>query len=863
MVHLIPFGGFFVKHSLRLSRAAAAFSALVILLGMAAWAQAQTLGPTPDSFVVQITSTTIPPVPPATPTPTPTATPVPPPVPRHSFASGISGDGRFVVIESSGDIATNRTPERNNADGNPEIFLFDYAQRRVYQITNTKNALKNAALSPIEASNIDVQVVNVRPAISHDGRFIAFISNAYADGSATSPKNFDGNAFVTALKADGNTEIFLYAVPEVPPVDLTSGLEQPAADLSTGTMTRITTTPATALPRAGATGLAPFFARDNDAPAVNDDASFVAFHSQARAGIPGIQNADGNQEIFLFNRAGSGTYVQVTNTADKPSPGNPLPILVYNNNPSLSATGTVLAFESNADINSSEAAANQNNGEIYAASFNGAAVSNLRPLTQTPPETRATAIAQGKTAVNILSPGLRLSRDGTRLAFESSAVFNADGTLNGGLGNTYGLYVITIGAGSNTFAQIMSRAPEAEDPDLERRFPTFTGDSTRVVWMSDLNVRADGTVALDGAADGLNQERVTQIFSAPVAAVGTTNQQISRLTRQPTRFVFIQPVVSDTVRRFAFSLEKTELGGGNPDGLFEAFYAFIPAVTSETPAPSPTPATSPAPVTFATGASDRPVAAATPAPTPPAVSGLAPGMLGIARSTIALAPSDREVDRNNAHETLRRPPLPVELNGVSVSISNAAAGLYFVSPGQINFVVPPGLIPATTPLPVVINNNGAVVRTSLQVNAAQPDIFTSSNGPGGRAAVLNVTNPCVSPSGEPFAVTTTRPLGSGATGNCTSAETETAPTRLLILLTGIRALPSNATVTVRIGTTDITGSNIVLFGPSLTPGFEQILVDLPASLAGAGDVPLIVTVTSTAGTFTSRPADTAPRITIQ
>ena len=176
------------------------------------------------------------------------------------------------------------------------------------------------------------------------------------------------------------------------------------------------------------------------------------------------------------------------------------------------------------------------------------------------------------------------------------------------------------------------------------------------------------------------------------------------------------------------------------------------------------------------------------------------------------------------------------LNGVPVSISNAAAGLDFVSPGQINFVVPPGLIPAATALPVVINNNGAVIRTSLQLLAAQPDIFTSTNGAGGRAAVLNVTNPCVSPSGEPFAVTTTRPVGS-ATGVCTSAETETVPTRLLILLTGIRALPANATITVRIGTTDITGASIVQFGASLTPGFEQIVVELPATLAGAGDVP--------------------------
>jgi hypothetical protein len=46
------------------------------------------------------------------------------------------------------------------------------------------------------------------------------------------------------------------------------------------------------------------------------------------------------------------------------------------------------------------------------------------------------------------------------------------------------------------------------------------------------------------------------------------------------------------------------------------------------------------------------------------------------------------------------------------------------------------------------------------------------------------------------------------------------------------------------------------------PGFYQIDVLLPASLAGAGDVPIVVSVVVGTQTFTSRPVDTAPRITI-
>ncbi|HZI19903.1 MAG TPA: hypothetical protein VEY09_15060 [Pyrinomonadaceae bacterium] len=857
-----------MKHALRPSRVGAICLALVALFGAIVLVGAQTSLPsTPESVIVQITSTTIPavptPTPSATPTPTatPTASPTPtPPLVRNSFASSIDGSGRFVVIESEGDIATDRSDARNNRDGNPEIFLFDYAQRRIFQITDTRSALKSAAGSPIDPNNIEVRVVNLNPQISHDGRRIVFISNAYVDSNpALGPKRFNGDEVVAQLRQDANTEIFIYEVPAVPAVDLSSGVEVPLTDLTAGAMTRVTNTPATALPAPGTASVPPFFARDNDSPMPNDDASLVAFSSQVRSGIPGAQNADGNREIFVFNRALQ-TYVQVTNTADRPPTNdNPLGVLVFNENPQLSGTGSVLAFLSNADIGSNEPEANRGNGELYVANFDGTAVGNLRRVTSTPPETR---VGVQQVSVNIFTQGRRLSRSGQFLAFESTAPFNADGSLNGSLANTYGIYIYNVTA--NTFAQVGNRVPDAQLPDIGFRHPTFTGDSTRVVFASGLNFRADGTVADAASTEGLNPNRPTQVWSAPAAMPN----QLSRLTRLTLAFADTQPLPSDTVRRLAFSY-RAETGGGNADNSAEAHYLLVPAVTTEVPAPSPSPAASPAPVQLSTGASDRPVVAASPTPSPTpsadAVTGLAPGMLAIGRSTLTLAPAPAEVSRDNASETRRRPALPVELNGVTVGINGSAAGLYFVSPGQINFVVPPGLAASTTPVPVTIFNRstGTLIRTSLQILPAQPDIFTSTNGPGGRAAVLNVTNPCIPPFGEPFTVTTPRPVGSGTTGNCSSAQTEQAPTELLIMLTGIRNLPASATFTVRIGTTDLTGSAIVSFGPSQTPGFDQLIVRLPASLAGAGDVPVIVSVTSGGQTFSSRPADTAPRIRIQ
>ncbi|PYS57864.1 MAG: hypothetical protein DMF76_21025 [Acidobacteria bacterium] len=92
---------------------------------------------TPDPFVSQVTSSA-----------------------RDSFAGDMTANGRFVVIESSGDIATEKvatfnasgTPNpnaRNNEDGNREIFLYDYAQRRSFQLTNTKSVLNPSAPDPV------------------------------------------------------------------------------------------------------------------------------------------------------------------------------------------------------------------------------------------------------------------------------------------------------------------------------------------------------------------------------------------------------------------------------------------------------------------------------------------------------------------------------------------------------------------------------------------------------------------------------------------------------------------------------------------------------------------------------------------
>src|SRR5262249_31142093 len=109
---------------------------------------------------------------------------------------------------------------------------------------------------------------NEMPAINSAGTRIVFASDR--DLTPGSPGN-----------ADGNEEIFLY-------------------DTTTGTLTQITNT-------TGTTGAHPA----NEWPAINSAGTRIAFRSNRNLtpGSPG--NADGSQEIFLYD-TGTTTFTQIT-----------------------------------------------------------------------------------------------------------------------------------------------------------------------------------------------------------------------------------------------------------------------------------------------------------------------------------------------------------------------------------------------------------------------------------------------------------------------------------------------------------------------------------------------------------------------
>lgn len=838
---------------------------------------------------------------------TPTPTPTPGPTPLYStftqvtsstanaFVGGISGNGRFVVFESTGDLSTlnplQETRTVNNADGNREIYLFDYAQRRIFQITNTTSARVDATKPALNAtngadfSNVDVEVSNNRPVISRDGRWIVFSSNA------DTPFSFDGDANKAALKLDGNQEIFLYRIPDVGTIDLRSGMDSGFVDLRQDAFTRVTNTTASRVPVAGTTASTPIVADDNRAAQLNDRGSRIVFISTRNRFAPNgldFTNPDFNPEVFVWTRTSdatptqpaTGAFAQVTNTTGT---------FIFNSNPSISGgtsgdadvevADSKIAFVSNAvTINGSNFSNADGNAEVFVANFNGTLTNTLTQATRT----QRVNISD---LVNVLNPGPRVSRDGRFVAFETVAANPAANNTTNEL--TRGMYIYNIG--TDTFTQIGPRGLASANEEDVLRFPVFagTGDTTQLVFTSILNFTPGGTRVPFADNTGLNPSNFRQIYSVPVVPALGGTQAFSRLTNTTVGgSAALQPYVSNTTERIAFSFNG-ELGGGNGPSTLEpvittsaeVFYLNVP------PAP-PVSDTSAAlsALSYFTGATERlvvtPAASPTPTPSPtPAatpITGLAPGMVGIVRApeteggarfaaaaTRICAP---QTFCEAASESRRRPSLPTELAGVSLSINNAAAGLYFVSPTEIQFVVPPGLAAQTGantyPVVISINEGGAVrtIRSALQIVAAQPDIFTRPDAPT-RAFVFNVTNgTSMAEPPDGFPVTSNNMAGTAS------------PTILAIFLTGVRdPTITRANVTVSIGDRNLTTADIIqltagserAFRATDMPGVDQINVQLRADMAGLGDQPLVISVTIGGQTFTSRPAATAPRIRIR
>jgi uncharacterized protein (TIGR03437 family) len=188
-------------------------------------------------------------------------------------------------------------------------------------------------------------------------------------------------------------------------------------------------------------------------------------------------------------------------------------------------------------------------------------------------------------------------------------------------------------------------------------------------------------------------------------------------------------------------------------------------------------------------------------------------------------------------------PLPTTLGGASVKVRDSAgterpAQLFFASPGQINLLLPAGLSNGPA-LVSVTNASGTVAAGTLNIAAIAPGLFTvDSSGRGFPAALVQRFKPDTSSTTSAVAQFDNAqnrfvaiPIEFGEANDRTF---------LVLFGTGVRGRSSLNNVKVRVGGTELPVDYAGTQG-SLA-GLDQINVELPRSLAGRGEIDVVLTV---------------------
>ena len=195
----------------------------------------------------------------------------------HSFSSAISADGRFVSFVSW---ATNLVS--GNSHGTSDVFVHDRQSGTTTRVSVTTGGIQGNNYSG-------------SPAISADGRFVSFHSNA--DNLVSGDSN-------------GTSDVFVH-------------------DRQTGTTTRVSVT------TGGIQGN-----NYSGSPAISADGRFVSFSSYADNLVSGDSN--GPWDVFVHDRQ-TGTTTRVSVTTDGIQ-GNS-----DSSSPAISADGRFVTFSSQAD----------------------------------------------------------------------------------------------------------------------------------------------------------------------------------------------------------------------------------------------------------------------------------------------------------------------------------------------------------------------------------------------------------------------------------------------------------------------------------------------------------------------------------
>ncbi len=289
----------------------------------------------------------------------------------NSDSPCISGDGTVTVFRSDSNLTG------NNPQNIDQIFLVNNTTGVITQITNITDPNDGVASPSANASGTiiafgsEADITGANP----DGNMEIFLFNVTTGTFTQITDTIGGFSNRTpSVNADG-TRIAFRSEANINGGNPLNISQIYLFDTTTGTFTQIT------------------FQSDGDSfqPSINADGTLIAFSS--RGNING-GNPEGNQEIYLANVT-TGTITQITNTTS----GN-------SRDPSLSANGARIAFESTANIIGPNP---DNDEEVYVFDISSGTF---------------TRVTNESGPGNTESEDASINGDGTRIAFESQANIN-------------------------------------------------------------------------------------------------------------------------------------------------------------------------------------------------------------------------------------------------------------------------------------------------------------------------------------------------------------------------------------------------------------------------------------------------------
>lgn len=435
----------------------------------------------------------------------------------------ISADGSWIALGSASEQLVDGMDDHN---GLRDVFLYERATGVHRLLTSREGAVSVSAGGGIYN--------NARTAVSNDGRYIVFTSEAsnlpgIADGnnrsdiflhdrtaetttlvshaSGSSSTAGDGGSFLPLLSTDGSVVVFesgqLYLY-----------------ERTTGAITLITHTPSSST--TGASGLT------EDGQAVSGDGRWIAFaHSGSL--IDGQVDGNGGSDIFLFDRA-TGLNTLVSHASSSPTQTGD----GTSRHPSISADGRYLAFASTAsDLVSGQAGA----GGIFLHD----------------------RIAGTTTRVSLASSGsFAISADGRWIVFTSNATNVVPGQVDTNSASDVFLWDQVSGS-----ALLVSRTPAS---------PTTTGNAGSEVGLFAVDppaISADGRwVVFSSAATNLISGQTGSHGVFLFDRVAGTVTPVSRSASSPTTVRSAStPAISADGRFVAFTSTGDDLVPGqiNPN----------------------------------------------------------------------------------------------------------------------------------------------------------------------------------------------------------------------------------------------------------------------------------------------------------